>query len=101
MNLERACASCYQTSVSETLQKIIEELKTLSEEERRQLVRLLHGLNGSGSAPSSKREFEERLAAEGLVSLPTPPSGDSPVSLGPPLTVHGRPLSEILLEERR
>ncbi len=88
--------------MSQTLERIIEEVKNLSEAERNQLVVILHGANGSAPAASDECELEGRLAAEGWLSLPsTPPAGTPPLPLAAPLTVPGRPLSEILVEERR
>jgi hypothetical protein len=88
--------------MSQTLEKIIEEVKNLSEAERNQLIVILHGANGSAPAASVEHEFEGRLAAEGWLSLPTtPPAGSPPLQLAAPLAVPGRPLSEILVEERR
>ncbi len=88
--------------MNQALERIIEEVKTLSDAERRQLAALLQGINGSAPAASAESELEGKLAAEGWLSLPEPPSPDSPpFELGSPLTAPGRPLSEVLIEERR
>jgi hypothetical protein len=88
--------------MNQALERIIEDIKTLSKAERRQLAAHLQGIDGSAPAASAEGELEEKLAAEGWLSLPEPPSPDSPpFELGSPLTVAGRPLSEVLIEERR
>jgi hypothetical protein len=88
--------------MSQTLERILEEIKALSEDERRQLAALLSGPNGAAPTSPAEREFESKLAAEGWLSLPkTPPLGSPPFQLASPLAVRGRPSSEILIEERR
>lgn len=88
--------------MSQTLERIIEEMKSLSEEERQQLAALLHGANGTAPSSPAEAGFEGKLAAEGWLSLPTaPPSDRPPFQLASPLTGRGRPFSEILIEERR
>jgi hypothetical protein len=93
---------CYQTGMSQTLERILEEVKALSEDERRQLAAILRGTNGSTPASLAEREFEHKLAAEGWLSLPqpAPPEILSP-ELTSPFLVRGRSCSEILIEERR
>jgi hypothetical protein len=46
-----------------------------------------------------EREFYERLEAEGLLTVPQTPLGQ--VRQNKPLEVKGKPLSEIIIEERR
>lgn len=88
--------------MSQTLEKILEELNDLSEADRQELVAILHGIKGSATASSAEHEFEIKLAAEGWLSRPVPPPPDAPpFQLGSPLAARGRPLSEILIEERR
>ena len=78
--------------------RIVAEVKTLDEAERHQLQSILHQFNGyAASAPENG--LAQQLAAEGLLSLPTPDT--VPPQLAAPILLHGRPLSEILVEERR
>src|SRR5437867_7978107 len=58
--------------MSQTLEKILEEVKALSEGERRQLAAILSSIDRSGPVSSAEREFETKLAAEGWLSLPQP-----------------------------
>ena len=88
-------------TVSQALERILEELKALSDEEKQFLVAQLHGSNGSAAGSSAEQELESRLAGEGWLSMPVAPMpGSAPFQLGPPLAARGRPLSEILIEER-
>lgn len=74
----------------------------LSDAERQELVVFLTGVNGSAHEVSAECEFETRLAAERWLTLPAPPPANSqPFQLAAPLVTQGRPLSEILVEERR
>ncbi|HZO57220.1 MAG TPA: hypothetical protein VFB63_31205 [Bryobacteraceae bacterium] len=82
------------------LEKILQDVQGLSNEERKQLAAMLRGANGSYPDGHSEQEFEQRLAAEGFLSIPAP-AGSAPLRLGPPLQIRGRPLSQILIEERR
>lgn len=88
--------------MSEALERIIAEAKALTETERQQLVASLRASNGSAKASTPEQDFEGKLTAEGWLSLPVPPPPDNPpFRLVSPLTVRGRPLSEVLIEERR
>ena len=88
--------------MSQALERILEELKAWSDAERRELVAVLRGMNGSATGSSAEQDFEGRLATEGWLSMPVPPPPDAPpFQLGPPLAARGRPLSEILIKERR
>jgi hypothetical protein len=88
--------------MTQRLERILKQVKALSEDERQELVKLLHGMGNLAPDLESEREFEARLAAEGLLSLPQTASPEGPSSpLSAPLSVRGRPCSEILIEERR
>jgi len=79
-----------------TLLKIVEEVKTLGDDERRELKELLQTLEVEASKPSSEEQFARNLAAKGLVSLPT-----SPLQPATAIPISGKPVSEIMVEERR
>ncbi len=88
--------------MSQALKRILKELKSWSDAERQELVALVRGMNGSATGSPAEQDFEGRLATEGWLSMPVPPPPDvPPFQLGPPLAARGRPLSEILIEERR
>ena len=91
-----------RTRMSETLEKILEEVKSLTTDEKRQLAAILSGANGAAPGSPAERTFESRLAAEGWLSLPQPKTaGDPPTPPAPPFITRGRPCSQILIEERR
>ena len=79
-----------------TLRKIVEEVKTLGEEERRELRALLQSLEDTRSRPTTEEEFARKLAAKGMVSLST--GIPRPVT---PVPITGKPVSEVIMEERR
>ena len=88
--------------MSQLLERILEEVRKLSEAEQRQLAAILPAMKGEGNSSSAERDFEAKLAAEGWLSLPVPPLSDlPPFQIFPPLRVQGQPLSEILIEDRR
>lgn len=78
-----------------TLRKIVEEVKGLGEEERRELKALLQTLE-KGPRPITEEDFARKMAAKGMVSLPT--GAPQPVT---PVPITGKPVSEIIAEERR
>ena len=82
------------------LKRIVEEVKRLSELERRELHTLLQRACAEAIRPMPELELKQNLAEEGLLTLPTPPP-PATAALPPPIRTCGRPLSEILLEERR
>ena len=88
--------------MSHVLERIIQQVKTLSEPEQRQLAAILQGMNVPANGSSVEDETEAKLAAEGWLSLPVPPTSDTRLcQIASPLIVRGRPLSEILIEDRR
>ena len=88
--------------MSQTLEKILEEVKALSADERRQLASILSEVDAGASASAAERELESKLAAEGWLSLPQPAPSETRLSpMTSPIVVRGRPCSEFLIEERR
>lgn len=74
------------------VERIIEEAKRLSAEERHDLEEALRELD----KPTAEEDVMLRLAAEGIVTIPV-----RPLSSAKPVPVSGKPVSEILIEERR
>ncbi len=87
------------TKVTAALKRIVEEVQRLSESDRRELQTLLPEIC-STPLPMNESAFEHALAAQGLLTLPTPAAPASGEAC-PLIETRGRPLSEILLEERR
>lgn len=85
-----------------TLEKILEEIKSLTPAEQAQVRELLDSLPPQQQAPPSRAEYEQHLLATGVVShLPTrqPPSPERKAFK--PIEVEGKPISETIIEERR
>lgn len=78
------------------VQKIVEEVKSLGEEERRELIALLETLDDEQSGAATEEEFARNLANKGMVSL-----ANGTLSSAKPVPITGKPVSEIIVEERR
>ena len=68
--------------MSEALEKIVEQIKALSGEERQEITLLLAEPSGQAATALEEIEWERRLAQEGFVALPSPPPAGAGVSLG-------------------
>lgn len=91
--------------MSATLDRIKEEMKGLAPEELREVRELADSLLSEPAEPqTTEDEFERRLAAKGVISLPEP-SSRAAAAAGfddyKPVTVEGPPLSETIVEDRR
>jgi hypothetical protein len=91
--------------MSATLDKVKEEVKTLAPEELQEVRELVDSLLSEPARPQmTEEEFARYLAAKGVVSLPEPSSREA-AEAGfddyVPITVEGRPLSEMIIEDRR
>ena len=82
------------------LKRIVKQVKRLSKADRRELHALLESACADAAQLSAEAELEQKLAAEGLLTLPTPPPS-VPAALPPPIGTRGRALSEVLLKDRR
>jgi hypothetical protein len=82
--------------------KVVQEVKALSPAEQRQLRALLDMFLAPPSAPMTAGEFAHKLVAFGVLSEVTAPITDlTPYQNRQPITTTGKPLSEVILEERR
>jgi hypothetical protein len=80
--------------MSQTLQNVLEEIKTLSPEELAQLRAEVEKL----TQPSAQRVLLEKLKEAGIISeIKTPTHRTSTERI----TVTGKPVSETIIEERR
>jgi len=77
------------------LEKLIEQVKTLSPAERGRLRKVMDGL----PVETPEEVLDQQLRESGLVRHP-PHHGPRRQS-APPVQVEGKPLSEQLIEERR
>jgi hypothetical protein len=85
--------------MSSTLDKIIEEVRALPPEEQQQLREQLETIIPSQTEEELEDALERELAAEGVISLPDASADDD--DNWQPVEVTGKPLSEMIIEERR
>lgn len=82
--------------------KIVEEVKALSPAEQRQLRALLDALLAPPAPQLSEEAFARTLVDAGVLSEGKPPITDfTPYQHRRPVASTGKPLSEVILEERR
>jgi len=89
--------------VSATLDKVIEEVKTLPPEELQQVREVVDSLLNEAPRPQmTEDEFARHLAAKGIISLPDASEDEADDDDNwEPVEVTGKPLSEMIIEERR
>ena len=86
--------------MSASLDKIKAEVKALSPDELHQVRELVDSLLTEPAKPQmTEDEFEQYLAAKGVISLPEVADVDD--DDWQPVEVTGQPLSELIVEERR
>jgi len=82
-------------------EKVLEDVKALSPEEQRQLRAWLDRVCDPAPAPMTEEEFAHQLRAAGLLSEVKPPITDfTPYLHRQPIETTGKPLSEVIIEER-
>jgi len=81
------------------LARVLEEVKALTPDEQRQVRELLDSLL---APPMTEEVFEQYLLAKGVISE-IPPRILDPVfeQNRQPVEIEGKPVSEIIIEERR
>ena len=83
-------------------EKVVEEVKALSSAEQRQLRTLLDTFLAPADAPMTEDEFARKLVEFGVLSEVKSPITDlAPYQNHLPVETTGKPLSEVILEERR
>ena len=95
--------------MSVLLDKIKEEMRTLAPEELQQVRELVDSLLSEPAGPRMSGDeledaFERELAAKGIISLPDPArrkEAETEFDNYKPITVEGKPLSEMIIEDRR
>jgi hypothetical protein len=81
------------------LARVLEEVKALTPDEQRQVREMLDDLL---APPMTEEEFERRLLEKGVISRIPPPITDlTPYRNRKRIEVKGKPLSEMIIEERR
>ncbi len=84
------------------LEKVLEEVKSLTPEEQIKVRELLDDILPLKKNPPTREEYEKYLLAKGVIShIPTrqPPSPERKAFK--PIKVEGKPISETIIEERR
>lgn len=84
------------------LDRLIEEVKTLTADEQRSLRDIVDELLAKSSPQMTEEEFEQRLVERGIISrIPAPIADLTPYRNRKLIEVKGKPLSETIIEERR
>lgn len=83
----------------EVLEKVVDEVKTLTPEEQVQVRDLINQL--LLSPEEIDRLIQEDMLKEGLVNEIKPPRSSLPERTFKPIEVKGKPVSETIIEERR
>lgn len=90
--------------VSANVDRVLQEVVALTLDERRELMSLLAVSQSPSYPPSDADLVDAALLEEGLlISIPARPTQDDMDSDNSfkPFEIDGRPISEILIEERR
>ncbi len=84
------------------LDRVFEEVKALTPGEQKQLREMLDSLLASAAPQITEEEFEQRLLEKGIISRIPPRIRDADFYANrKPIEVEGKPVSEIIIEERR
>ena len=89
-----------------TLEKVVEEIKSLTPHDRHRLREVLNTLPEGETTMTEMQHreklLEKRLVDKGIVSHISPPITDlSPYQNRKLITIQGKPFSETIIEERR
>jgi hypothetical protein len=85
-----------------TLEQVLEQAKMLTPDEQRQLQKALDALLELPPPKTPQERLAQKLLEVGLLSRIPPPITDfTPFENRKPVEVKGKPVSEILIEERR
>ena len=85
-----------------TLEQVLEQAKMLTPDEQRQLQKALDALLELPHPKTPEERLAQKLLEVGLLSRIPPPITDfSRFENWKPVEVKGKPVSEILIEERR
>ncbi len=84
---------------SQTVEKVVEQIKSLSIEEQIEVRSILNQI--SLTPEEIDRKIQEEMLAEGLVSEIKPPRTKTSKRDFMPIEIEGKPISETIIEERR
>ncbi len=83
-----------------TLHQVLEQVKMLTPDEQRELQDLLDFVLASHDNEVTEELFERMMVEKGIMTVP-PPNSSVRSENWKPVEVKGKPVSEILIEERR
>ena len=84
------------------LDRVTEKVMRLTAEERERLLKVLNSLLATTSPHMTQGKFEQRLLEKSIVSRIPPRIRDADYYANrKPIEVLGKPVSEIMIEERR
>jgi hypothetical protein len=84
-----------------TLEEVLEQVKALTPAEQQKVRELLDTMAPHEPTPGEEEAFARKLAAEGILELPTRDMDATEIRGYVPIEVSGKPLSETIIEERR
>ena len=88
--------------VSPNVNKIMQEVNSLSDPERQELWRLLENRSNGNSALTKEQKLRDALVQRGLLEKQSLRSKDiERYRQWQPVVVEGKPLSQTIIEERR
>ena len=88
--------------MSETLERVLEEVKALTSEEQRQLRDQLERWAQEQQSKAMEDRLDQLLLEKGLISrIPTGVKGLDNYREFEPIPVEGKPVSETIIEDRR
>lgn len=87
---------------SSNLDRLIDEVKTLTPDEQRSLRDMVDELLVKSAPTMTEEEFEQHLLRKGVISRIPPRIRDATFYANrKPIEVKGKPVSETIIEERR
>ena len=85
-----------------TLHQVLEQVKMLTPDEQEELPELLDlMLSANSRSPLTEEEFEQMMVEKGIMSAPPPITDFTPYENRRTVKVKGKPVSEVIIEERR
>ena len=83
-----------------TLDQVLEQVKMLTPGEQGQLRKALDEFSANRKPQITEEEFEQLLAAEGIITVPPPITDFTPYQNRKLAKVKGKSVSEVLIEDR-
>ncbi len=84
-----------------TLHQVLEQVKMLTPDEQRELQDLLDFVLASHDNEVTEELFERMMVEKGIMTVPPPVTDFTPYENRKLAKVKGKPVSEVLIEERR